>query len=84
MRKAPAIKLLPPQTVTAAADNSVTGTGVDIEKDERNSELKMKLKDGLSLCSIMSNQAIAEQKIKIDSMVTAVFAANQIIVTTLQ
>ncbi|WGL99229.1 TOBE domain-containing protein [Arsenophonus sp. aPb] len=82
--KAPAIKLLPPQTVTAAADNSVTGAVVDIEKDDRDSELKVKLKDGLLLCSIMSNQAIAEQKIKIGSMVTAVFAANQIIVATLQ
>lgn len=82
--KAPAIKLLPPQTVILAADNSVTGTVVDIEKDDKDSELKVKLEDGLLLCSIMSNQAIADQKIEIGNKVTAVFAANQIIVATLQ
>ncbi|WP_032116286.1 TOBE domain-containing protein [Candidatus Arsenophonus nilaparvatae] len=82
--KAPAIKLLPQQTTTPAADNIIIGTVADIEKDDKDSELKVKLEDGLLLCSIMSNQEIAEQKIKIGSKVTAIFAASQIIIATLQ
>ena len=82
--KTPTIKLLPQRAVIPPTDNIVVGTIVDIEKDHKDSETNVKLEDGLLLCSIMPNQEVEEQEIKISSKVTTIFSASQVIVATLQ
>ena len=65
-----------------SARNQISGKVEKIEKGEVNSQIYIKLKDDISLVSVITQTAVSNLNIKIDDEVIAIFKSSNVLLMT--
>lgn len=81
--KAPWVKLSTDPAVTGLADNVLSGSVASIQLGSDHSEVLVTLGSGETLCATLSNQELAQLKLRPGSDVYPFFNADRVIIATL-